>query len=151
MASYAQELKYRVVLPNPRAYGTKRTGRYCFRTMHDNDNEIIGNEMAEWQGHHMSQTPQEAEQRWIFRDYLDGTAFFRWTRFRSNIRRRSVYEPVWHLVEKHYHIDTTIEGDWDKEIIVLRRKPLSDYSKLMANAEANLGDYLVQKYNINTQ
>jgi len=150
MGSYAQEAEYRVVQSSWNS-NYRRQGRYVFRSMYESNGgrTLIGREMVEYDRSGGYRDRSNADNRWILRCYLDGTATFRKNKFNSDVNRYNVTQPFWIMLQKYYYVDTTIEAQsYRDEVVVLRRKPLSDYAKLIANAEANLGDYLVQKYNL---
>jgi hypothetical protein len=156
--SYATHLERRVLMPC--WYSSyRRAGRFVFKTMTRPDPDgthwdlTIGHEMTlDYSRPRYGTTGNRssAEDKWIFRAFLDGTAFFHKSRLESNLYHYGARRKIYEVIKKHYNLDTTITPDDNRygSIEVYKRKPLSEYSRTIALAqEQSLGEYLVRKYN----
>jgi hypothetical protein len=124
--------------------------------------EIVGHEMIAKDHYDYNHNTQQNERKdiWLFRSYLDGTAFYRKQKTHSILYRYPTSKNIDEVVEKYFYTDTEIvdhefagrNSHYPPMIVVLKRKPLSDYTRRVAlEQETSLGDYLVRKYNIGVE
>lgn len=162
MSSYAKNLEQRVISQNWISYWRK-VGRMTYRRMYEPQTEegqhrsqnVIGYEMVSnavtpWQ--RRNNPALVNNEQWLFRAYHDGVGLYKKNLTHSLINRYPCHTDIDDVVFKHYYIDATLhdgdEYDYTDEILILRRKPLSQYASVMAEKENNLGDFLIRKYNL---
>jgi hypothetical protein len=151
--SYAGNLENRIVTQTWISYH-RRKGRFTFKRIYDTNTDrygrsnMIGFEMTTSNGYRNN----TSDDNWVVRTYQDGTALYRMNKLRHMLNRRTCFNPINEVMDKHYYLDTTIpttlERDYGNqgEIRILRRKPLSPYANLLAK-RGSLGQFLVNKYN----
>ena len=164
-ASYANQLKQRVITQNAPTYHRKK-GRMIFKRIRDEETSAnadygyryspqntIGFEMiARWAGNRHRNV-------WMFRCYLDGLALYRKSLLHYTINRYPCTSDIDDVIQENFYIDTEIpdeedgaDGVYSPRIQILRRKPLCNVARSIALREtASLGDYLVRKYNFRTE
>jgi hypothetical protein len=158
-SSYAALLENRVITQSWSGYHRTK-GRFIFRRIYTEDeegyrNETIGFEMVCRTNYEPWRRQASGIGEYIFQCYHDGVALYKKELLRNVLYHWKAKVNINAVIDHYYNVDQTIVptvGDqWEKArntILVLRRKPVCDIAKAIYAQGADLGEFLVNKYNM---
>ena len=158
--SYASEIENRAIFQNWQSY-SRNVGRLCIRGISEQSSNAriwvgshrIGSEVCFKSNMGNAQyynNPENNGADWLFRCYVDGTAYF----YPDKVRRFGYYttsESIKDVVYAHYRVIKEIYDEnkpyYERKFQVLRRKPVGALSNKHFIKTLQFGEFLLNKYN----